>query len=101
MNSPDVVDKFSKHLFWDVNASLLDMHAQKKLIVKRVLEYGMLNDWIIILRYYGKAEILRVAADLRSLDNKALSFIATYGGVPKEKFRCYTTRQSMPLHWNF
>jgi hypothetical protein len=94
------IDKFSRHLFWDVDASGLSMQGQKKFIIKRVLEYGLLEDWLVIVHYYGKAGILQVATELRSLDSKALSFIATYGGVSKEKFRCYTTRQSMPLHWN-
>ncbi len=96
MNNPDVIKKFSRHLFWDVNASGLDMQAQKKLIVKRVLEYGLLNDWIVIMKFYGKAEILRIATDLRCLDKKALSFIATYGGVPKEKFRCFSFQPPVP-----
>lgn len=91
----------SNHLFWDVDRSLLNMQDHKKFIISRVLEYGLMRDWIVINNYYGKEEIANIASSLRSLDKKALSFIATYAGLSKEKFKCYTTRQSTPQHWNF
>ncbi len=90
----------SAHLFWDVDRSEVDMDKQAKFIIQRVLEYGLLDDWLIIKRYYGKAELVRISTSLRSLDDRALSFVATYAGVAKEKFRCYTIRQSIPRHWN-
>ncbi len=95
------INKLSSHLFWDVDRLTLDMRKHNKFIVGRVLEYGLLSDWIIIKNHYGKEELGRIATSLRSLDRRALSFIATYTGLPEDKFRCYTTRQSIPQHWNF
>jgi hypothetical protein len=95
------INKLSNHLFWDVDRTALDFRTHNKFIVGRVLEYGLLSDWIIIKNYYGKDEIGRIATSLRSLDRRALSFIATYTGLPEDRFRCYTTRQSTPQHWNF
>ncbi len=95
------INNLSRHLFWDVDSALLDMNTHQKFIVGRVLEYGLLSDWIIINKYYGKSEIGRIAASLRSLDKRALSFIANYTGLAEEKFRCYTTRQSIPQHWSY
>jgi hypothetical protein len=66
-----------------------------------VLEYGKLNDWILIKDYYGIQRIAQKAMQFRSLEKKALSFISTLSDVPITKFRCYTTQQSNPLHWNF
>lgn len=95
------INNLSKHLFWDVDSLTLDAELHKKFIVKRVLEYGLLNDWIVINKYYGKDKIAQIAASLRSLDPKALSFISTYSGLAKENFRCFTTPQSTQRHWSF
>ncbi len=94
-------NNLSSHLFWDVDRMTLDMSTHKKFIIRRVLEYGLLSDWIIIKNYYGIVEIGRIATSFRSLDRRAMSFIATYSGIPVNTFRCYTTRQSIPQHWNF
>lgn len=94
------IDSLSSHLFWDVDRQSVDMDDHEKFIVQRVMEYGLLEDWVIIKKYYGKTELGRIASSLRSLDDRALSFVATYTGVAKEKFRCYTTKQSIPRHWS-
>jgi hypothetical protein len=36
---------FSPHLFWDVDAETLDLEKHKTYIIRRVMEYGKLNDW--------------------------------------------------------
>jgi len=38
---------------------------------------------------------------VRTLDEKTLSFICTVADAKKEEFRCYTTKPSLPQHWNF
>jgi len=97
-NKLRAINSLSAHLFWDVDRATVDMEAHEKFIVQRVLEYGLLSDWVIIKNYYSKTELARIASSLRSLDERALSFIATYTGMAKETFRCYTTRQSIPPH---
>ncbi len=42
------IDQFSKHLFWDVDRNQLNIVINKAYIIKQVLEYGMLHDWILI-----------------------------------------------------
>ena len=104
MNSSQPVYKitdFSPHLFWDVDRNKLDWKKNKSQIVKRVLEYGLLNDWKLIQHYYGVEQIAETCKNFRSLDERALSFIATLASVPEESFRCYTLKQSIPRHWNF
>ena len=93
------INKFSDHLFWDVDKSAIDKDLHKKFIVKRVLEYGLLSDWIIISKYYKKENIAAIAVSIRQLDGRSLSFISAYTDIPKEKFRCYTTQRSTIKHW--
>ena len=95
------ISKLSPHLFWDVKAGELDMERNKPFIIKRVLEYGLWNDWLLIKEKYGLQTISIEAQRFRELDPKALAFISQLSEVPKEKFRCYTTRQLTNPHWNF
>lgn len=53
MSANECINAFSSHLFWDIRKEDIDLEQYPKYIIKRVLEYGMWNDWIIIRSYYG------------------------------------------------
>ncbi|MGI8600864.1 MAG: DUF6922 domain-containing protein [Chitinophagaceae bacterium] len=95
------INDFSPHLFWDINKNELDFNKYTQQIIKGVLEYGLLKDWKIIHNYYGIKKIAEVASDFKELDPKACAFISALSGIPLKKFRCYSTRQLIPQHWNF
>jgi hypothetical protein len=95
------IEKFSKHLFWDVDPNQLDSSNDKAYIIKQVLEYGLLHDWVLIQKYYGIEQIAQTAKTFRELDKKALSFISLLSHSPKKDFRCFTWQQSTPRHWDF
>lgn len=99
MTNENIIRQFSRYLFWDVDQSTIDMEVNTAYIIKRVLERGQLNDWKLILSYYGLSRIAEICIGLRDLDPKALSFISTISHTPKENFRCYTERQSTQRHW--
>jgi len=52
MSSKECLTQFSRNLFWDVDMSQLTMNAHSAYIIQRVLEYGQMNDWRLINRYY-------------------------------------------------
>ncbi len=95
------IDNLSPHLFWDVDKSKLDVEKNKRLIIHRALEYGLMSDWNWIKEVYGIKEIGVVAKTLRDLDKKSASFISKIAKIPIEEFRCYSTNPSTPEHWNF
>lgn len=95
------IEKFSKHLFWDVDRNQLDSSNDKAYIIKQVLEYGLLHDWVLIQKYYDIEQIAQTAKKFRELDKKALSFIALLSHSSKQDFRRYTLQQSKPRHWDF
>ena len=101
MSERDFIHSFSDYLFWDVDKDSIDLEANAPYVVSRVLELGQMNDWRLLVARYGIPRISEVARGLRSLEPKALSFIAAVSSTPKESFRCYTTRQSSPKPWNF
>jgi len=93
------LEHLSKHLFWDVNINELDLQKNRKQIIHRVLDYGLIGDWWIIQDYYGIEQIAEVALTIRDLDKKSASFIALISKIPKESFSCYTTKQSTQKYW--
>ena len=101
MSNAEIIISFSKNLFWDVEPGGIDLEANSRYVIQRVLEYGRYNGWKLILSHYGIQMISDTATSLRSLDPKAMSFISAITNIPKEQFRCYTLRQSSQRHWNF
>jgi hypothetical protein len=95
------ITNLSPHLFWDVNRDRLDLEKNKELIIQRTLDYGLMSDWRMIREYYGINKIAKTAMTIRDLDTRSASFVAILSGIPIEKFLCYTTKQSMPQHWDF
>ena len=49
MSANEYIQQFSPHLFWDVRKEDIDFDVHAQYVIKRVLEYGLLNDWNLIL----------------------------------------------------
>ncbi|MDR0892482.1 MAG: hypothetical protein LBN24_07695 [Mediterranea sp.] len=101
MTSTCMVEKFSKHLFWDVRKDSIDLDKHAEYVIQQVLEYGLMSDWLLTLQYYGQPKIVEVAMGLRNLEPRALAYISVISHTPKEQFRCYITQQLIPTHWDF
>ncbi|MEI8080155.1 MAG: hypothetical protein WCH61_11070 [bacterium] len=97
---PVVPADFSRHLFWDVDPNTLDLEQHRKYVMARVLEFGTIEDWRLLLRCFTLNAVIATAQTFRTLDPKALSFLAALGNVPRSSFRCYTLRPLTPTLWN-
>lgn len=100
MNKEITINDFSKHLFWDIDLENFDIEKYKEFMVKRVLEYGELEDWKLLKKVYGVETIKEVALNLRSLDAVSHSFISTIFNIDKTVFRCYKNKQLVQNYWN-
>jgi len=96
--SSSIFARFSAHLFWDVKVEDLNIERSRKFIISRVLDYGLIDDWQLLTEIYGIQEIAATAASLRNLDKRSASFVSMLSKVPKEKFLCFTSKQSTPGH---
>lgn len=96
-----IFESFSEFLFWDVDRTQLDPEKNSQFVVKRVLEFGLFDDWQLLVRLYGLKRLANEAKQIRNLDRKSMFFVAVIADVKLEEFRCYTTNQSIPQHWNF
>ena len=100
MSNKEYINSFSPNLFWDANLSELKMDESRGYIIQRVLEYGQMNDWLLINRYYGLDQIVEECKKMRSLNPVCLAFICTISHTKEEEYRCYHYRQSCPTPWN-
>ena len=96
---PITLKDFSSNLFWDIDPSELNQKRHIKYIVARVLEIGTFDDWQLLCRLFTLETIITVAQKLRFIDPKSLAFLSTVGHVPRETFRCYTSKSLMQTHW--
>ena len=86
--------EFSAHLFWDTDRSLLDAEKSKSYIIKQVLEFGYDRDWGLLKSIYSLDEIKTAVMNMRTLEKKAIEFIACITRKNIKDYRCYSTAQS-------
>ncbi len=91
---------FSSHLFWDVDVSSVDLEKNRAWLVRRVLEKGLLKDWLLLKKCYSKNELREAVTSLRSLEKKATSFACATLDLDRTQLRCYTNKQSQATPWN-
>lgn len=60
-------------------------------IVSRVFEIGTLNDWRLLVSYYGMDRIVETCKQLRNFDRVSLAFITTVSDTNPADYRCYTS----------
>lgn len=83
---------FSKHLFWDVDPSKLDLNKNKKLIIERVIQRGSRNDLNKLLSSYNRSEIREVLTQIGWLSEKDLAFVHVFFDIPYNELKCYSKR---------
>lgn len=103
MNSRDktVIASLTPSLFWDTDIQELNGQKNAPFIVERVLQRGTTSDFKAILALYGRNELRRIIKNLRYLDRKTLHFVSVYFQIPLTEMRCYITRQSSQIHWDY
>lgn len=83
-----LLDSLRKTLFWDVDMQKLDPQENAPLIIGRVLDFGNLKEWQIIKRWYGEAEIARVARTHTFADPRSMHFWSRILSVSLEELTC-------------
>ena len=92
---------FSEHLFWDVDYTKIDLHKNASFIIKKILLYGLFEDWQSMFNIFEKESIMIQAKKMRELDLKTAHYISLISNTPITEFECYTTKPYTPPHWNF
>jgi hypothetical protein len=63
----------SKHLFWDLDFSKLDLENDIHIILERVFTRGTESDEKAVINYYGIDKIKVAARDIKYIDKITLS----------------------------
>ena len=91
----------SPHIFWDVDVATIDMEKNGVFVLQRVLQYGLLKDWLIIKSNLGLERIKLIAVQIPVLDDVSISFLSNLLHIEKSEFRCYKNKQSNQNYWNY
>jgi hypothetical protein len=91
----------SKRVFWDVDFDSLDYDKDRLFIIDKVMNYGLWDDFVAVIQYYGKEVVKKEIVKSSYLKKDVLNFLCFYLGLKPTDFECYTRRQSQEQHWAF
>ena len=80
-----------QRLFWDTDKSGVDPRAHRSYIIRRIMDYGDLDDVRWMLNTYSSEEIKPVLEKGRGLSRKSGTFWGNHFHIPKEKIACLQT----------
>lgn len=91
----------SKRVFWDVDFESLDYDKDRLFIIDKVMNYGLWDDFVATVKYYGKEVIRKEIVKSPYLKKDVLNFLCFYLGLQPSDFECYTRRQLQEPHWAY
>ena len=98
-NFAHMIPNLSKTAFWDINFDGLDPEKNVVFIMEKVFNYGLWNDQLAIIKYYGRSRIRQEVVKGAYFKKKALNFLCVIFELQPTDFTCYMRRQSQPQHW--
>lgn len=99
-NPKNIESLLHQNYFWDIDITS-GKHVSSRLIIERVFNFGTLREIALVIKTYGRGEVVRTLMNLNYIDPKTLNFISRFFNRKKEEFRCYTRRQLRVQHWDY
>jgi len=96
-----MVANLSKTAFWDVDFNKIDFEKNVVFVLEKVFNYGLWNDYIAVIKHYGKDRIRKEIVHAAYFKKKVLPFLCLIFDLQTSDFKCYTRRQSQKQHWNY
>jgi len=91
-----------KHLLWDMNLENFDFQKNKKLVVQRVIEDGLPEDYNTIFSMYGG--VRKVRNIIKQIHHfrypQDIAFVCIAFNLKKEELECYKRKQLRNKHLN-
>jgi len=87
----DPNSKIPPHLLWDMDLNNFDWEKGKNIVVQRVIEYGMPEDYYTLFRMYGGVEGVReIAKNIKHFRwPQDAAFVCMAFDIEKEEMVCY------------
>ena len=96
-----MIPDLSRTAFWDVDFNSLDFEKNAVFIIEKVFNYGLWDDQLAVIKYYGWERIRNEIVKGAYYKKKVLNFLCVIFHLQPTDFTCYTRRQSLPIHWNY
>ena len=96
-----LITSLSPHIFWDVDVQSVDVEKNGVFVLQRVLQYGILKDWLLLKSIMGVENIKALAVQLPTLDDISISFLSNLYKIDKSEFKCYKNKQSNQNYWSY
>ena len=96
-----LITSLSPHIFWDVDVQSVDVEKNGVFVLQRVLQYGILKDWLLLKSIMGVDNIKAFAVQLPTLDDVSISFLSNLYKIDKSEFKCYKNKQSNQNYWSY
>ena len=96
-----LITSLSPHIFWDVDVQSVDVEKNGIFVLQRVLQYGVLKDWLLLKSIIGVENIKALAVQLPTLDDVSISFLSNLYKIDKSEFKCYKNKQSNQNYWSY
>ena len=96
-----LIANLTPHIFWDVDIKTIDLEKNGVFVLQRILQYGLLKDWLLIKSVLGSDKLKSIAVKIPSLDDVSISFLSNLLHIEKSEFKCYKNRQSNQNYWSY
>ena len=96
-----LISNLTPHIFWDVDIKTIDLEKNGVFVLQRILQYGLLKDWLLIKSVLGSDKLKSIAVRIPSLDDVSISFLSNLLHIEKSEFKCYKNRQSNQNYWSY
>ncbi len=87
----------SKQAFWDTDFNKLDYFSQANAIIRRVFDYGIWEDMLEVVSFYGEEKVKYALVTAPYLKELTTVFASKLFNIPIQDFKCSTTRQFHPI----
>ena len=92
---------FNRRIFWDVNFDELDYDKKAVFVIERVFERGDVPDIRACRAYYGDDKIREALTNAKWLSLQTIYLACAVLDNELTDYRCYSTAQSNPQHWQY
>jgi hypothetical protein len=89
-----------KWLFWEVRYEEMNWRRDYEFVIERILDRGNDEELDELIRFYGRAKVLRVlkTRPIYLMDH-SIDRACAYFKLKPEELVCYMRKRSRPGHW--
>ena len=91
--------RINPDLFWEYNMDSFDFAKEIDLVVQRVIERGVSEDFYALFNLYGKDKVNASVKRIPIFGQREMEFIDVVLGVPYRELRAYENMVRSPEKW--